>query len=405
MKKQYKKTKIAIIGALILGAVPASYYAGGYRLVDSHLSSVVKSDTDKLVENQYTGSVKENVSTKDVSSIQNKIKWIHNKDLKAKLINRTRSILEQAQLQAKTKDAINNYYQKTDVTKVKVIEVSKLISDARNILNQEVKVSILRDGATVLDRVSRTSDAVRAVNDLTNKTSYTDDDLVSYYTAKALTDSAYGKSTKKELNKKLERVKSKLDSTLTKQDNASREAVQKQADKIRNSNPTYTGGSNKVQITKMSATEFAAHEILDDAPHQYALIVSGNKLVAYTTSSGNVVQKGSYSIVKNNKFNASSPVDSTGLNNKTIVSSTTDSNDDDDIEDDTDSSSDSSSSSSDSSSSSIENTTTQVLSFGNLMISSTELNSSDSYLELSKSDFDSLSAMISSDKSVIRSLQ
>lgn len=318
-KKSHKFLKRSFLGLVITVIILiVGYFIGGYHYVDNVLADNIRKETNEFIQNKYIHSVKANVTEADVNKVQKQIYLIHNKKLQQKLLKENKDVLSQALLQTKTMKLINIYYHKANVLQLNNVSVQSLITNAQNIRNQSVKVSVIQKGNIILDRTTKTHNAANTVNELYQNNNLTKSDLGKYYTGVALTKEAYGKSTRTELDKKLKIVKKRLNQKLDADAEAQTNELNSQLNKINNS--TFTGGSNKLSVNTLSKADMNGFMVSSSNDNKDTIILNNNSLTIYQMNSGhtNVKSLGNYNIKQKNL----SLPDNTTLTNATLVYNT-----------------------------------------------------------------------------------
>lgn len=294
-----KRNKIlATLGIII--ALPAGYFAGGYRVVDMQLVNMVNSEIEKITENKYTGSIKDGTSVKQVGNIKNYLKWIHNSDLKKAQYRKTNAIVKQADLQSKTTTSINKYYKQSEVDKIKSSEVEGLMKKSNDILNDTVKSRNLRRGSEVIDRVARTQTAIKQVDDLYKVKNLSQKNLPAYYSADAIASTAYGDKTKKNLAKKLKQIKSRLDKALSDSKNKEDEDIKKTLEAIEKGSVTFSGGDNEVYVRELSKPEFAGVVAAMKTGSGTAIVLTRSQAYLFTVDKGQAKTQGNFKVTLTN---------------------------------------------------------------------------------------------------------
>lgn len=318
-KKSHKFLKRSFLGLVItIIILIVGYFIGGYHYVDNVLADNIRKETNAFIQNKYIHSVKANVTEADINKVQKQIYLIHNKKLQKKLLKENKDVLSQALLQTKTTKLMNIYYHKSDVLQLNNASVQSLITNAQNIRNQTVKVSVIQKGNIILDRTTKTHNAANTVNELYQNNNLTKNDLGKYYTGVALTKEAYGKSTRNELNKKLKIVKKRLNQKLDADAEAQTNELNSQLNKINNS--TFVGGSNKLPVNTLSKADMNGFMVSSANNNKDTIILNDNSLTIYEMNSGhtNVKVLGNYNIKQKNL----SLPDNTTLTNATLVYNT-----------------------------------------------------------------------------------
>lgn len=318
-KKSHKFLKRSFLGLVITVIILiVGYFIGGYHYVDNVLADNIRKETNEFIQNKYIHSVKANVTEADVNKVQKQIYLIHNKKLQQKLLKENKDVLSQALLQTKTMKLINIYYHKANVLQLNNVSVQSLITNAQNIRNQSVKVSVIQKGNIILDRTTKTHNAANTVNELYQNNNLTKSDLGKYYTGVALTKEAYGKNTRTELDKKLKIVKKRLNQKLDADAEAQTNELNSQLNKINNS--TFTGGSNKLSVNTLSKADMNGFMVSSSNDNKDTIILNNNSLTIYQMNSGhtNVKSLGNYNIKQKNL----SLPDNTTLTNATLVYNT-----------------------------------------------------------------------------------
>ena len=318
-KKSHKCLKRSLLGLVItIIILIVGYFIGGYHYVDNVLADNIRKETNAFIQNKYIHSVKANVTEADINKVQKQIYLIHNKKLQKKLLKENKDVLNQALLQTKTTKLMNIYYHKSDVLQLNNASVQSLITNAQNIRNQTVKVSVIQKGNIILDRTTKTHNAANTVNELYQNNNLTKNDLGKYYTGVALTKEAYGKSTRNELNKKLKIVKKRLNQKLDADAEAQTNELNSQLNKINNS--TFVGGSNKLPVNTLSKADMNGFMVSSANNNKDTIILNDNSLTIYEMNSGhtNVKVLGNYNIKQKNL----SLPDNTTLTNATLVYNT-----------------------------------------------------------------------------------
>lgn len=318
-KKSHKFLKRSFLGLVItIIILIVGYFIGGYHYVDNVLADNIRKETNAFIQNKYIHSVKANVTEADINKVQKQIYLIHNKKLQKKLLKENKDVLSQALLQTKTMKLINIYYHKANVLQLNNVSVQSLITNAQNIRNQTVKVSVIQKGNIILDRTIKTHNAANTVNELYQNNNLTKSDLGKYYTGVALTKEAYGKSTRTELDKKLKIVKKHLNQKLDADAEAQTNELNSQLNKINNS--TFVGGSNKLPVNTLSKADMNGFMVSSANNNKDTIILNDNSLTIYEMNSGhtNVKVLGNYNIKQKNL----SLPDNTTLTNATLVYNT-----------------------------------------------------------------------------------
>lgn len=318
-KKSHKFLKRSFLGLVItIIILIVGYFIGGYHYVDNVLADNICKETNDFIQNKYIHSVKANVTEADINKVQKQIYLIHNKKLQKKLLKENKDVLGQALLQTKTTKLMNIYYHKSNVLQLNNASVQSLITNAQNIRNQAVKVSVIQKGNIILDRTTKTHNAANTVNELYQNNNLTKNDLGKYYTGVALTKEAYGKSTRTELDKKLKIVKKRLNQKLDADAEAQTNELNSQLNKINNS--TFVGGSNKLPVNTLSKADMNGFMVSSSNNNKDTIILNNNSLTIYQMNSEhtNVKSLGNYNIKQKNL----SLPDNTTLTNATLVYNT-----------------------------------------------------------------------------------
>lgn len=291
MKKKIYITLISLlIGLPIISYV--AYEIGGFVLVDNYFVQSVDEKTNKIIENKYVGSVKEGVSTDKVTAIQKEIAYIHDKNRKNKLEEKNHDLLEQASLQSNAESQTNEWYNSDNVSDIKTDDIQKNLTELNNILNQPLRAKLLKKNSIVLDRVTKTQDAITKTNTLYSELStLTDKNLGEYYTAKALVDQAYGTSTKKDLDSKITKIGNKLNTYVADTQKAEEDNFNKKIDTMKKNGYFSPNSDVSVNVKSLSNVEYLALDKILNYNVQQILIVSNDSIDVYSANQSSIYKK------------------------------------------------------------------------------------------------------------------
>lgn len=291
MKKRIYITIISLVIGLPVLFFTA-YQIGGFVLVDNYLVQSVNNKTNKLIENKYVGSVKEGVKSSQVTSIQTDINYIHDKNRKNKLEETNKELLKQASLQSLADEKTNNWYDSNNVTNIKVDDVNKNLTDLNNILNQPLRAKLLKKNSIILDRVQHTQNAISKTNDLYNKlNNLTDKDLGDYYTAKSLSEEAYGITTKKDLNTKLEKINKKLTSYVADTQKTEEDNFNKKIETMKKNGYFSPNSDVTIDLNSISNVDYLALDKILNNNAQQVLVVSNSSIDIYNPDQTAIYKK------------------------------------------------------------------------------------------------------------------
>lgn len=199
-----KMTLITVAAIVTVGVgAPIGYTKWWIPTSDAKVYARVQEDTKALLENEYTGAVKEDVTSADLANINRDIKKIHDDKLKNKLEETTKSIRDQVEVQTRAQERLARIQAEKNFADVKTDDAEQLLRDAQQIKNVELRATLLRESNLVIDRYNNTKSVIAEVDSLKVG------DWPGYYSAEANVDTVGYAEVKKELKDKLKEVKKK----------------------------------------------------------------------------------------------------------------------------------------------------------------------------------------------------
>ena len=124
----HRQKKLVIAGAVVSGLIlSGSFVTLGVPYFDQLRVSAVEKRTNDLIENSYTNSIKDNVTTSEVESILKDVESIRDPNKKKSLKLKVDTLLEQAKLQTGLQDNIKTYSEKTKLADLNIDEIKGLI--------------------------------------------------------------------------------------------------------------------------------------------------------------------------------------------------------------------------------------------------------------------------------------
>ena len=131
-----RQKKLVIAGAVASGLIlSGSFVTLGVPYFDQMRVAAVEKKTNNLIENSYTNSIKDNVTTSEVESILKDVESIRDPNKKKSLKLKVDTLLEQAKLQTGLQDNLKTYSEKTKLADLNIDEIKGLIEKAGGINN------------------------------------------------------------------------------------------------------------------------------------------------------------------------------------------------------------------------------------------------------------------------------
>lgn len=254
-KNKFKVNKGVLLTTAVLIAVvvatPFAYTKWWLPYNDQRIYTQVKSDVGDFLENGYTGAIKEHVTAKDVSRVSKDISKIHDEELRVELEIETKGIIEQAQIQARAKDTLEELEKTTKFEEVNTESATRLLEDAGAIKNVTLRAKVLRAANNFLERYNSTKAVIDEVNGLKAG------DWAAYYTAEANVKTVDYPEVKTELLNKLVKIKDKNQKSDKERDTQDAEKLKGQvqaAEKIEYDNSVVKGKSELIIETETTTS-------------------------------------------------------------------------------------------------------------------------------------------------------
>ena len=201
-----RQKKLVIAGAVASGLIlSGSFVTLGVPYFDQMRVAAVEKKTNNLIENSYTNSIKDNVTTSEVESILKDVESIRDPNKKKSLKLKVDTLLEQAKLQTGLQDNLKTYSEKTKLADLNIDEIKGLIDKAGGINNVEVRNRVFKEANEILDKMNYAT----YVDSEASKMSSTNPG--QYYTVKGLVDKISFEDVKTSVEEKLTKMQTEIE--------------------------------------------------------------------------------------------------------------------------------------------------------------------------------------------------
>lgn len=292
-----KKVLLSTAAAIaVVVATPVAYTKWWVPQQDQRIYAQVQEDVSGLIENSYTGAIYESVTSDQLKDISKDIRHIHSDSLRAEVESKTKSILDQVQVQTRAKETLAKVQAAKTYAEIKPDDVKQLIQDAGAIKNVTLRAKVLKEANLILERYTFASGVIAEVGALK------EGDWADYYTAEANVSLVSYGEVRDDLNAKLKKIKvanEKADKATAQANKDELNQQVKEAEVVTYDNSVTRGKSTITEQTTASTTTTSsststadgiARDYLSANPSTNVLILlSGGQLSLYkrtTTSTG-----------------------------------------------------------------------------------------------------------------------
>lgn len=290
-----KKVLLSTAAAIaVVVATPVAYTKWWIPQQDQRIYAQVQEDVSGLIENSYTGAIYESVTSDQLKDISKDISRIHSDSLRVNVESKTKSILDQVQVQTRAKETLERVQATKTYAEIKPDDVKQLIQDAGAIKNVSLRAKVLKEANLILERYTFASGVIAEVGELS------EGDWAAYYTAEANVSLVGYREVRDDLNAKLKKIKEaneKADKA-TAQDNKDELNQQvKEAEAVTYDNSVTRGKSTITEQTTASTTSsststadgIASDYLSANSSTNVLILLNGGQLSLYkrtTTSIG-----------------------------------------------------------------------------------------------------------------------
>ena len=291
-----KKVLLSTAAAIaVVVATPVAYTKWWIPQQDQRIYAQVQEDVSGLIENSYTGAIYESVTSDQLKDISKDISRIHSDSLRANVESKTKSILDQVQVQTHAKETLARVQAAKTYAEIKPDDVKQLIQDAGAIKNVTLRANVLKEANLILERYTFASGVIAEVGELS------EGDWAAYYTAEANVSLVGYREVRDELNAKLKKIKEANEKAdkVTAQSNKDELSQQvKEAEVVTYDNSVTRGKSTITEQTTASTTTssststadgIASDYLSDNSSTNVLILLNGGQLSLYkrtTTSIG-----------------------------------------------------------------------------------------------------------------------
>lgn len=291
-----KKVLLSTAAAIaVVVATPVAYTKWWIPQQDQRIYAQVQEDVSGLIENSYTGAIYESVTSDQLKDISKDISRIHSDSLRANVESKTKSILDQVQVQTHAKETLARVQAAKTYAEIKPDDVKQLIQDAGAIKNVTLRANVLKEANLILERYTFASGVIAEVGELS------EGDWAAYYTAEANVSLVGYREVRDELNAKLKKIKEaneKADKVTAQSNKDELNQQVKEAEVVTYDNSVTRGKSTITEQTTASTTTssststadgIASDYLSDNSSTNVLILLNGGQLSLYkrtTTSIG-----------------------------------------------------------------------------------------------------------------------
>ena len=291
-----KKVLLSTAAAIaVVVATPVAYTKWWIPQQDQRIYAQVQEDVSGLIENSYTGAIYESVTSDQLKDISKDISHIHSDSLRANVESKTKSILDQVQVQTHAKETLARVQAAKTYAEIKPDDVKQLIQDAGAIKNVTLRANVLKEANLILERYTFASGVIAEVGELS------EGDWAAYYTAEANVSLVGYREVRDELNAKLKKIKEaneKADKVTAQSNKDELNQQVKEAEVVTYDNSVTRGKSTITEQTTASTTTssststadgIASDYLSDNSSTNVLILLNGGQLSLYkrtTTSIG-----------------------------------------------------------------------------------------------------------------------
>ena len=291
-----KKVLLSTAAAIaVVVATPVAYTKWWIPQQDQRIYAQVQEDVSGLIENSYTGAIYESVTSDQLKDISKDISRIHSDSLRANVESKTKSILDQVQVQTHAKETLARVQAAKTYAEIKPDDVKQLIQDAGAIKNVTLRAKVLKEANLILERYTFASGVIAEVGALS------EGDWAAYYTAEANVSLVGYREVRDELNAKLKKIKEaneKADKVTAQSNKDELNQQVKEAEVVTYDNSVTRGKSTITEQTTASTTTssststadgIASDYLSDNSSTNVLILLNGGQLSLYkrtTTSIG-----------------------------------------------------------------------------------------------------------------------
>lgn len=291
-----KKVLLSTAAAIaVVVATPVAYTKWWIPQQDQRIYAQVQEDVSGLIENSYTGAIYESVTSDQLKDISKDISRIHSDSLRANVESKTKSILDQVQVQTRAKETLARVQAAKTYAEIKPDDVKQLIQGAGAIKNVTLRAKVLKEANLILERYTFASGVIAEVVALS------EGDWAAYYTAEANVSLVGYREVRDELNAKLNKIKEaneKADKATAQANKDELSQQVKEAEAVTYDNSVTRGKSTITEQTTASTTTSSSTSTADGIAGDYLsansstnvlILLNGGQLSLYkrtTTSIG-----------------------------------------------------------------------------------------------------------------------
>ena len=292
-----KKVLLSTAAAIaVVVATPVAYTKWWVPQQDQRIYTQVQEDVSGLIENSYTGAIYESVTSDQLKDISKDISRIHSDSLRANVESKTKSILDQVEVQTRAKETLARVQASKTYAEIKPDDVKQLIQDAGAIKNVTLRAKVLKEANLILERYTFASEVIAEVGALK------EGDWAAYYTAEANVSLVSYSEVRNDLNAKLKKIKEaneKADKVTAQANKDELNQQVKEAEAVTYDNSVTRGKSTITeQTTASTTTSSSSTSTADGIARDYLsansstnvlILLSGGQLSLYkrtTTSTG-----------------------------------------------------------------------------------------------------------------------
>ena len=291
-----KKVLLSTAAAIaVVVATPVAYTKWWIPQQDQRIYAQVQEDVSGLIENSYTGAIYESVTSDQLKDISKDISRIHSDSLRVDVESKTKSILDQVQVQTRAKETLARVQAAKTYAEIKPDDVKQLIQDAGAIKNVTLRAKVLKEANLILEHYTFASGVIAEVGALS------EGDWAAYYTAEANVSLVGYREVRDELNAKLKKIKEaneKADKATAQANKDELSQQVKEAEAVTYDNSVTRGKSTITEQTTASTTTSSSTSTADEIASDYLIansstnvliLLNGGQLSLYkrtTTSTG-----------------------------------------------------------------------------------------------------------------------
>ena len=291
-----KKVLLSTAAAIaVVVATPVAYTKWWVPQQDQRIYAQVQEEVSGLIENSYTGAIYESVTSDQLKDISKDIGRIHSDSLRADVESKTKSILDQVQVQTRAKETLTKVQAAKTYAEIKPDDIKQLIQDAGAIKNVTLRAKVLKEANLILERYTFASGVIAEVGGLK------EGDWAAYYTAEANVSLVGYREVRDDLGAKLKKIKEaneKADKATAQANKDELNQQVKEAEVVTYDNSVTRGKSTITEQTTASTTTSSSTSTADGIARDYLsantstnvlILLNGGQLSLYkrtTTSTG-----------------------------------------------------------------------------------------------------------------------